>query len=538
MCCIFTCCGWMVDLIQRLWVFMMSCCISTAVGCVMVTSSMSGIALGYNYSLAEYIELKETNVSIYLKRGIFDDEVGDDMEWRRSGHHSRKGHLSDENLRTGAPVDDETTSIRSGRRLDDSVFEADDQHKFEGSLMKLTAKPVHLETPKPRVTEDFEMSDIDKKYPQGSIDHLKAIQSLIDSRRRMAAGGPTLTPLATYRSNDFLPYLPGNNNPLEPGNPDAQIRRRMEQGGDNWRSKVNPARLAVPDESIGSRDNWVIPKNPFLFNREQVPDYFVLSPTYPSAITVAPHLLRPTTSKKLEGEGAIVFVTRSIAHTSAHTSSTTEATTPEIVVEKEPELPDIKMPLPVPMLDADLQGKLNEIKAIENKLPKVSEKSSEEEYEDEIKGLPVRRRRNADVHNEPYHDKNASPDNVKAYTVHDNKNKDDNENQVADEDTSNFKSKRKQSLLNHLITTIKLNKPTLDEVTPNEILTSPKDIRGSFESKIVSSKYVPNDEVTRFHVKQTTVGNQELLSSTVNRNDDVGLFKKPASKFFVHLLFL
>ncbi|KAF9421177.1 hypothetical protein HW555_002889 [Spodoptera exigua] len=536
MCCIFTCCGWMVDLIQRLWVFLMSCCISSAVGCVMVTSSMSGIALGYNYSLAEYIELKETNVSIYLKRGIFDDEVGDDMQWRRSGHQPRTGHLSDDNLRTGASAD-ETTSIRSGRRLDDSVFEADDQNKYEGSLMKLTAKPVHLDTPKPLVTEDFEMAEIGNKYPQGSLDHLKAVQTLIDSRRRMASGGTTLTPLATYGSVEaFLPYLPVNNNPNEPGNRDAELRRMMGPGnrdaqlrrmmgpaGSEWPSSINPARLAVPDESIGSIDNWVVPKNPFVFKQAQVPDYFVLSPTYPSAITVANPLVRPSSIKNTEGEGAVVFVTRSIAFTS---SVSTNA--PSIQTEKEAEMPDVKM------LDSVLPSKINEIQAHDlNQLPKVIEKSSEEEYEDEIKGLPVRRRRNVEVSNEAYRDKNTDPENQKANSINDNKSRNDIDNQKAVKDTPDLRIKHKQSLLDHLITTIKLNKPTLEEVTPNKIVTTGKNkelgIRGLFESKIVSSKYVPNDEITRFK-PATTVDNQELLSSTVNLND-VRFFQNPATKF-------
>ena len=60
---------------------------------------------------------------------------------------------------TGAS--DESTTLRSGRRLDDSVFEADDQHKYEGSLMKLTARPLH-EDPSTDVTDDTEMADVSK----------------------------------------------------------------------------------------------------------------------------------------------------------------------------------------------------------------------------------------------------------------------------------------------------------------------------------------------------------------------------------------
>lgn len=39
----------------------------------------------------------ETNVSVYLKRGIFDDEIADDMDWRRRGHQPVDGHIGENN---------------------------------------------------------------------------------------------------------------------------------------------------------------------------------------------------------------------------------------------------------------------------------------------------------------------------------------------------------------------------------------------------------------------------------------------------------
>lgn len=42
-----------------------------------------------------YIFITETNVSVYLKRGVFDDEIADDMEWRRSGHQPVAGHIGE-----------------------------------------------------------------------------------------------------------------------------------------------------------------------------------------------------------------------------------------------------------------------------------------------------------------------------------------------------------------------------------------------------------------------------------------------------------
>lgn len=61
---------------------------------------------------------------------------------------------------TGAPEEENPQASKSGRRLDDSIFESDDQNKFEGSLMRLTAKaPAFSTTTKP-ATSDLEMAEV------------------------------------------------------------------------------------------------------------------------------------------------------------------------------------------------------------------------------------------------------------------------------------------------------------------------------------------------------------------------------------------
>ncbi|KAJ8722195.1 hypothetical protein PYW08_004597 [Mythimna loreyi] len=392
MCCIFTCCGWMIDLIQRAWTFTMSCIIMTAVGGVMVTASMSGIALGYNYSLAEYIDLKETNVSVYLKRGVFDDEVADDMDWRRAGHLPVQGQLKDENLRTGAPADDDSTTLRSGRRLDDSVFEADDQNKYEGSLMKLTAKPVHLDTASPSVTDDTEMADTLSKFSLEPLDHMKAIQSLIDSRRAMATAGSTLTPVAGYENaGPILAYLPSNNNPNIPMHPETQYRRMMAPGPGSVHitlSPLNPARLAVPDPSnLESAIDWLGPKQPGIFVQSKLPEFFVHSPTYPKPVTVAPATLRPgpLTPDGRRQPGSINFPYPYNPQRAVLTPPPPTRLAGLNDLDKPPDFYNEK-----------ILAEGNEISKNEdmiNKPPKWGTKTPEEEYEDEIKGLPVRRRR-------------------------------------------------------------------------------------------------------------------------------------------------
>lgn len=57
---------------------------------------------------------------------------------------------------TGAS--DESTTLRSGRRLDDSIYESNDRNNFEGSLMRLTAKPI--ETSSTLSTTDRPLDDV------------------------------------------------------------------------------------------------------------------------------------------------------------------------------------------------------------------------------------------------------------------------------------------------------------------------------------------------------------------------------------------
>ncbi|XP_021185527.3 uncharacterized protein LOC110372851 [Helicoverpa armigera] len=584
MCFVFTCCGWIVDLVQRMWTFTMSCFISSAVGCVMLTSSMSGIALGYNYSLAEFMELKDTNVSVYLKRGVFDDEIADDMDWRRSGRKPVAGHIGENDLRTGAPADDDDAStLRSGRRLDDSIFESD-QNSFEGALMKLTAKPPYQSTDPPLITEDMEMVEAATSHPSGSLDQMKAIQSLIDSRRAMAASiGTTFSPMATYAALDNrLPFLPVNNNPNEPGNPDAQYRRVMNPMHAVKPPNVNPARYAVPDANIASGYNWVIPKKPMLFPKSGLPDFYILSPTYPSAITVPPRLVRPGNpvtkvdeEEELKAEGPVMFATRTGPPPMAKTSQTSK---PAILekIEKESETFNERF-----LLEGDEPGK-NDFA----KLPNFG-KSSEEEYEDEIKGLPVRKRRSVKDNfqngdetlsreiNTPFDNASEKSNRTKYFSkniftatawitdnlinsnnnslarneikniVEDNAEIDNDTATASNTDQHTYNNGQHVSadfkkFLSRLIKSMENEKDPATETTPEAdsvtVKMNVKIRRLPFESRIVSGNYEPNNEPIRMIDSEETLSNQEMLNSISVNLNEAGLLRDSASSTFVKLL--
>ncbi|XP_075978074.1 uncharacterized protein LOC142977852 [Anticarsia gemmatalis] len=371
MCCIFTCCGWMVDLIQRLWGFAMACCISSAVCCAMIVASMAGIALGYNYSLAEYIDLKETNVSLYMRRGIFDDEIAD-LDWRRSGR-KLEGHLASDNLIT-APPEEDTTPLRSGRRLEDSVFESGDQNKYEGSLMRLTAKAPFISTHAPIITGDDEMVAAIKNHPEGSLEALKEVQSLIDARRAMVnkiQSGTTNSPVPTY------PFM----EPEKAYHSDLS-RRRMENQL-NYKPEMSDARKAVPDV-INAPVQWLFPHHPQAFQRQF--DEFGLAGekiTFPSPMTLRGPL-RPTPTA-MSPDGDVLFLTPRVPLTLFSTASTE---------------PTEERPATKESVESfrDRLG-LNTFAAPTKYKPK-----SDDDYDYEVKGLPVRKRRSIETNDEDIND--------------------------------------------------------------------------------------------------------------------------------------
>ncbi|CAH2980749.1 unnamed protein product [Chilo suppressalis] len=302
MCCIFTCCGWMIDLVQRVWVFVMSCCMCSAVCMSMMTASMSGIAMGYNYSLAEYIDMKETNVSVFLKRGIFDDDlVGDDMGFRRAGHLPVSGLIKESNLVTAEP-EEVVVSPRSGRRLDDSVLQSDENNNFEGSLMKLTAKPPAATSPPPTYRGDEDMMDFVKKFSTDSLDQLKAIQSMMNMRksnnRGLTINYDKTTTVDPRRNN----LLNGRRMMIEPNSPDNNhiYIDKAAIPFERFSLTVNPIRTAVPESMIGASDNWLLPKNlersmgRTLFSTEEYDNVPVTAHFYPKPIRYKTGIERPT----------------------------------------------------------------------------------------------------------------------------------------------------------------------------------------------------------------------------------------------------
>ncbi|CAB3261629.1 unnamed protein product [Arctia plantaginis] len=384
MCCIFTCFGWMIDLIQRFWTFLMSCCICSAVCCLLVISAMAGIALGYNYSLAEYIDLKESNVSIFLKRGIFDDEIAD-MQLRRANDEQNQGRLNARRSGAGDKGPDEETTVRSGRRLDDSVFDGGDQYKYEGSLMKLTAKPPFERTTPHLITEDSEMGAAISSYTKDTLDSLKAIQSVVDARRAYAETirGPTYSPVPTYPFNEVE-----RASHVVPTDQQLLAFRRM-QGDNNVSPTMNPARLAVPDRSIGEDINWMGPLRQKSYERKF--KEFGIEPehlTFPSPITYNAGPVRPTPTTSTIGAGAI-YLTKHNPITLFTTRPTGDNEISSFT--KDPKVLSFKEKL-----------------MAENNRPVKKHKPSDEDYDYDLKGLPVRKRRSINYDNK-YEHKNDEP---------------------------------------------------------------------------------------------------------------------------------
>ncbi|VVC97540.1 unnamed protein product [Leptidea sinapis] len=339
MCCIFTCCGWMIDLIQRLWTFTMACCISSAVCCSLLTASLSGIALGYNYSLAEYIDLKETNVSIYLKRGIFDDEIADDIDWRRSGHKPVAGHIKEDNLMT----EPEDQPLKPARRLDDSILESNDKNNFEGALLKLTAKPPDFTTKSPTTPP------IDLSQPTDSKeDRFEKLPIESEIGRRMM---------------NQMPF---------------DIPTNQES------STSNSLRLAVPDIGIvADKSQWRRPPPPDQYSRL----YYNYSPkdsfTLPSPITSKPGPARPT---------------RPRPHSKLPFGPTLTSLKPA-EPKKMGSLPPKDLNVPDDNVDSFKEklflDKFDSLGFDDDFRKRIKAQKGEDDYEEDIKGIPLRKKRDS-----------------------------------------------------------------------------------------------------------------------------------------------
>ncbi|CAG9786848.1 unnamed protein product [Diatraea saccharalis] len=257
--------------------------------------------MGYNYSLAEYIDSKETNVSVFLKRGVFDDELGDDQGFRRAGHLPVSGLIKDSDLVTSDP-EDLAMAERSGRRLDDSVLHSNDKSNFEGSLMKLTAKAPAATEPPPTYKDDEEIVEYVKKFSTDSLDQLKAIQSLMNMRksgdRRITINYDKTTTLDPRRNN----LLMGRRMMIEPESPENN-HVYIEKAAipyERFNFKENPIRTAVPGSFIGESANWLLPNNieksyrGTLYSNEMYNDFHATTPGYPKPIRYKTGVERPT----------------------------------------------------------------------------------------------------------------------------------------------------------------------------------------------------------------------------------------------------
>lgn len=248
MCCMFTYCEWILDLVQRFWTFIMSFCISSAICCMLITASMSGVVLGYNYSLAEYMDLKETNV--LMKRGIFDNEIGDN-NFKRLGDLPVPEQLKEKEEKVRTKPSHESTSLRSRHRLDDSILETADQHQYKGDVMRLKINPTHSSTSL-LITDAAVMANIKTIYAKDLLDSLKAIKGDSVRNKYIANqhyGGTTIPPMRTFAFNKHE-HLYHN----------AGSGRRLIPNIDSRATHTDLARLPVTGVSKDSRLNWQAPK--------------------------------------------------------------------------------------------------------------------------------------------------------------------------------------------------------------------------------------------------------------------------------------
>uniref|UniRef100_A0A2H1W429 SFRICE_011684 n=1 Tax=Spodoptera frugiperda TaxID=7108 RepID=A0A2H1W429_SPOFR len=71
MCYIFSCFAWGIDFVQRLVSFFLSCLLAIAICFGLTVAIVTGIAYGYNYSMAEWLTFTRNDITVYMRRGAF-----------------------------------------------------------------------------------------------------------------------------------------------------------------------------------------------------------------------------------------------------------------------------------------------------------------------------------------------------------------------------------------------------------------------------------------------------------------------------------
>ncbi|XP_022814067.1 uncharacterized protein LOC111347910 [Spodoptera litura] len=137
MCYIFSCFAWGIDFIQRLISFFLSflLCITICFG--LSVSVVTGIAYGYNYSMAEWLTFTRHDVTVYMRRGRFSPFTNLELKPATQPNPLRRAGGNEEDLFNGTANDyEDHRPPAESKPLADTWLKTQDTRKYAEILTR------------------------------------------------------------------------------------------------------------------------------------------------------------------------------------------------------------------------------------------------------------------------------------------------------------------------------------------------------------------------------------------------------------------
>ncbi|XP_068633547.1 uncharacterized protein [Battus philenor] len=159
MCYLCNCLAWSMDVMQRAITFCITSILMFIICLGFSICIIAGIAYGYNYSLAEFITFTRSDVSVYMRRGQWNDR----KDLAEFGPLSRRVSDEDDSF-SNISTDYQDTMVSAGDKkpLSETLVKSQDTRKYAERLSKFSNT---------LTSKRFNEEDLD--VPEGSVSYYR-----------------------------------------------------------------------------------------------------------------------------------------------------------------------------------------------------------------------------------------------------------------------------------------------------------------------------------------------------------------------------
>ncbi|CAG5045055.1 unnamed protein product [Parnassius apollo] len=106
---------------------------------------MAGIALGYNYSIAEFMTLRNSQMSVFMKRDVTDDASRSVINWQHSESDDQRRSFTDQE-QSGPSDNRYADRFTSNKQLYKVAIKTDGENKYERLVLPIFTKSLDTAT--------------------------------------------------------------------------------------------------------------------------------------------------------------------------------------------------------------------------------------------------------------------------------------------------------------------------------------------------------------------------------------------------------